>query len=105
MTLKEVGRDVEELGSEDLLTAFLCFLGAGAGEMARSLPFPLEKRERVSESERDLTLGATALTFADFGDSAANLTFFLTLGLSATEGAEREDMIERKCRAEADVAC
>lgn len=94
MTLKDIGRVVEELGSETAAeaTILVCFLIAGGGVSARSFPLTFESR---LGSWRDFTLAASTLILEDFGDSTRAL--FLRLGFAAKEEAldVRADMIER----------
>ena len=95
MTLKDVGKEVEELGSDTAAAVLFCFFGAGAGGSARALPFAALERAGRSASGRALDLAAIAAFFSDFGDSTLTRAFFLRLGLAAREGfAARADMIE-----------
>lgn len=98
MTLKEVGRVVEELGSEtttEFLAVCFCFLIMGGGVSARSFPFAFESRVGLSESGWDFALAAKTLLLKDFGDSTR--AFFFRLGFVGKEEAldVRADMMER----------
>ena len=88
MILKDVGRDVEELGSEvaetGVVEVFLCFLVLAGGVGARSFPFALDESLCASEgSGREFTLAGENLFPKELGDPALTRAFFLRLGFAA----------------------
>ena len=88
MILKDVGRDVEELGSEVAETgaveALFCFLVLAGGVGARSFPFALDESLGAFEgSGREFTLAGESLFAKEPEDSEITRAFFFRLGFAA----------------------
>lgn len=88
MILKDVGKDVEELGSDVAETgaveAFFCFLVLAGGVGARSFPFALDESFGAFEGlGRGFTLAGESLFPKELGVSALTRAFLLRLGFAA----------------------